>query len=108
MPTSGSGVAGGLTTTARRDGTEWVLDGQKKWIGNATFADYVIIRARSLEDGQVKGFVVERGTPGFETSKENHVGRFVADSEAIYSYEGTREINTLIVGRAITGLGAFV
>jgi len=39
---------------------------------------------------------------------EHHVGRFVADSEAIYSYEGTREINTLIVGRAITGLGAFV
>jgi glutaryl-CoA dehydrogenase len=254
-PDVGSGAAGGLTTTARRDGDEWVLDGQKKWIGNATFADYVIIWARSLEDGQVKGFVVEQGTPGFETSKqqdkialrvvqnahitlagvrvpeenrlqeansfadtaavlrltragvawqatgcargayehalayagqrqqfgrpiagfqlvqdllvkmlanvtasaclcaqlsalqqeglaqdhhsalakafctvrmreatgwarellggngillENHVGRFVADSEAIYSYEGTREINTLIVGRAITGHGAFV
>jgi len=254
-PDVGSGAAGGLTTTARRDGGEWVLDGQKKWIGNATFADYVIIWARSLEDGQVKGFVVEQGTPGFETSKmkdkialrvvqnahitldgvrvpeenrlqradsfadtaavlrltragvawqatgcgrgayehalayarqrqqfgrpigsfqlvqdllvkmlanvtssaclcarlsalqqaglaedhhsalakafctvrmretvgwarellggngillENHVGRFVADSEAIYSYEGTREINTLIVGRAITGLSAFV
>jgi glutaryl-CoA dehydrogenase len=254
-PDVGSGAAGGLTTTARRDGAEWVLDGQKKWIGNATFADYTIIWARSLEDGQVKGFVVEKGTPGFETSKmhdkialrvvqnahitldgvrvpessrlqradsfrdtaavlrltragvawqatgcargayehalayagqrqqfgrpiagfqlvqdllvrmlanitssaclcarlsalqqeglaedhhsalakafctvrmretvgwarellggngillENHVGRFVADSEAIYSYEGTREINTLIVGRAITGLSAFV
>jgi len=254
-PDVGSGVAGGLTTTARRDGDEWVLDGQKKWIGNATFADYVIIWARSTEDGQVKGFVVEKGTPGFETSKmhdkialrvvqnahitmdgvrvpevnrlqradsfrdtaavlrltragvawqatgcargayehalayagqreqfgrpiggfqlvqdllvkmlgnvtasaclcarlsalqqeglaedhhsalakafctvrmretvgwarellggngillENHVGRFVADSEAIYSYEGTREINTLIVGRAITGVSAFV
>src|SRR5205814_1338238 len=39
---------------------------------------------------------------------ETHVGRFVADSEAIYSYEGTREINTLSGGRAITGLGAFV
>ena len=39
---------------------------------------------------------------------ENKVGRFVADAEAIYSYEGTREINTLIVGRAITGLSAFV
>jgi Acyl-CoA dehydrogenase, C-terminal domain/Acyl-CoA dehydrogenase, N-terminal domain len=39
---------------------------------------------------------------------ENHVGRFVADSEAICSYEGTREMNTLIVGRAITGVGAFV
>ena len=38
---------------------------------------------------------------------ENHVGRFVADSEAIYSYEGTREINTLIVGRAATGASAF-
>ena len=39
---------------------------------------------------------------------EHHVGRFVADAEAIYSYEGTREINTLIVGRAITGESAFV
>ena len=39
---------------------------------------------------------------------ENQVGRFVADAEAIYSYEGTREINTLLVGRAITGLSAFV
>ena len=254
-PEVGSGAAGGLTTTARRDGDEWVLDGQKKWIGNATFADYVVIWARSLEDGQVKGFVVEKGTPGFAPSKmrdkialrvvqnayitldgvrvpeenrlqnantfrdtaavlrmtragvawmatgcgrgayehalayarqrqqfgkpiagfqlvqdllvrmlanvtssaclcarlaalqqaglaedhhsalakafctvrmreatgwarellggngillENHVGRFVADSEAIYSYEGTREINTLIVGRAITGTSAFV
>ncbi len=254
-PDVGSGVAGGLTTTARRDGAEWVLDGQKKWIGNATFADYVVIWARDVHDGQVKGFVVEQGTPGFsamkmrdkialrvvqnahitldgvrvpetnrlqkadsfrETAKvlrltragvawqavgcargayehalayakereqfgkpiagfqlvqdllvrmlanitasaclcarlaqlqaagtaadehsalakafctvrmreavgyarellggngillENQVGRFVADAEAIYSYEGTREINTLVVGRAITGVSAFV
>jgi glutaryl-CoA dehydrogenase len=254
-PDVGSGVAGGLTTTARRDGAEWVLSGQKKWIGNATFADYIIIWARDLEDGQVKGFVVEKGTPGLSTTKmkdkialrvvqnahitlddvrvpeanrlqhadsfrqtakvlrltragvawqavgcargayehalayakqreqfgkpiagfqlvqdllvrmlsnitasaclcarlaqlqaagtardehsamakafctvrmretvgyarellggngillENQVGRFVADAEAIYSYEGTREINTLVVGRAITGLSAFV
>jgi glutaryl-CoA dehydrogenase len=254
-PDVGSGVAGGLTTTARRDGTGWILDGQKKWIGNATFADYIVIWARDVEDGQVKGFVVEKETPGFtavkmqdkialrvvqnaritldgvrvpeanrlqkatsfrETAKvlrltragvawqavgcargayehalayakerqqfgkpiggfqlvqdllvkmlanitasaclcarlaqlqaagtaadehsalakafctvrmretvgyarellggngillENQVGRFVADAEAIYSYEGTREINTLVVGRAITGLSAFV
>jgi glutaryl-CoA dehydrogenase len=39
---------------------------------------------------------------------DHNVGRFVADAEAIYSYEGTREINTLVVGRAITGLSAFV
>jgi glutaryl-CoA dehydrogenase len=254
-PDVGSGASGGLTTTARRDGDQWVLNGEKKWIGNATFADYVVIWARSTEDGQVKGFVVEKGTPGFSTAKmrdkialrvvqnayinmddvrvpeanrlqgansfrdtaavlrltragvawmatgcargayehalayarerqqfgkpiagfqlvqdllvrmlsnvtssaclclrlsqlqqagqaedhhsalakafctvrmretvgyarellggngillENHVGRFVADAEAIYSYEGTREMNTLIVGRAITGIGAFV
>ena len=37
-----------------------------------------------------------------------NIGRFVADSEAIYSFEGTREINTLVVGRAVTGLSAFV
>ena len=254
-PDVGSGVAGGLTTTARRDGDEWVIDGQKKWIGNATFADYIIIWARDQGDGQVKGFVVEKGTPGVSTAKikdkialrvvqnayitldgvrvpessrlqratsfrqtaavlrltragvawqavgcamgayehalayakereqfgrpiggfqlvqdllvrmlanitasacmcarlaqlqaageaadehsalakafctvrmresvgyarellggngillEHQVGRFVADAEAIYSYEGTREINTLVVGRAITGLSAFV
>jgi glutaryl-CoA dehydrogenase len=39
---------------------------------------------------------------------DHQIGRFVADSEAIYSYEGTREMNTLIVGKAITGFGAFV
>ena len=39
---------------------------------------------------------------------DEHVGRFVADAEAIYSYEGTREMNTLIVGKSITGLSAFV
>ena len=253
-PDVGSGVAGGLTTTCRRDGDEWVIDGQKKWIGNATFADYIIIWARDADDGQVKGFVVEKGTAGLSTAKmkdkialrvvqnayitldgvrvpessrlqratsfrqtaavlrltragvawqavgcamgayehalayskereqfgrpiggfqlvqdllvrmlgnitasaclctrlaqrqaageaadehsalakafctvrmretvgyarellggngillEHQVGRFVADAEAIYSYEGTREINTLVVGRAITGLSAF-
>jgi glutaryl-CoA dehydrogenase len=261
-PDVGSGVAGGLTTTARRvkgdgeaGGDAWVLNGQKKWIGNATFADYIIIWARDVGDGKVKGFVVQKGTPGLSTTKmkdkialrvvqnahitldevrvpesdrlqeahsfkdtakvlritragvawqavgcargayelalayagqreqfgkpisgfqlvqdllvrmlcnvtasaclcarlaqmqadgaardehsalakafctvrmretvgyarellggngillENQVGRFVADAEAIYSYEGTREINTLVVGRAITGLSAFV
>ncbi len=254
-PEVGSGVAGGLTTTAQRDGDVWVLNGEKKWIGNATFADYVIVWARDVADNQVKGFVVEAGTEGFTPVKMRHkialrvvqnaqitldnvrvhessrlqaadsfrdtakvlrltragvawqatgcargayehalayatkrhqfgrpiagfqlvqdllvrmlanvtasaclcvrlaqlqdqgeaadhhsalakafctvrmretvgyarellggngilleyqVGRFVADAEAIYSYEGTREINTLIVGRAITGIGAFV
>ncbi len=254
-PEVGSGASGGLTTTARREGDTWILSGQKKWIGNATFSDVTVIWARDVADKQVKGFLVEKGTPGFkpekmkdkialrvvqnalitledcrvpETSRlqnansfrdtaavlrmtragvaweavgcaqgayelaltyaqereqfgrpigrfqlvqdllvrmlgnitasqclvmrlsqmqdagimndehaslakafctvrmretvgyarellagngillDHHVGRFVADAEAIYSYEGTREMNTLIVGRAITGFSAFV
>jgi glutaryl-CoA dehydrogenase len=254
-PEVGSGTSGGLTTTARREGDSWILNGQKKWIGNATFSDVTVIWARDVADNQVKGFLVEKGTPGFkpeklkdkialrvvqnalitleecrvpETSRlqnansfrdtaavlrmtragvaweavgcargayelalkyaqerqqfgrpigrfqlvqdllvrmlgnitasqclvtrlsqmqdagimkdehaslakafctvkmresvgyarellagngillDHQVGRFVADAEAIYSYEGTREMNTLIVGKAITGFSAFV
>src|SRR5438270_2734859 len=68
-PEVGSGTSRGLTTTARRDGGTWVLNGQKKWIGNATFADVNIIWARDVDDDQVKGFVVEKGTAGFKTEK---------------------------------------
>lgn len=254
-PEVGSGVAGGLTTTAKRQGNKWLLNGQKKWIGNATFSDITIIWARDVDDNQVKGFLVRKGSKGFAVEKmqdkmalrivqnglitltncevdeedrlqnansfkdtakvlkmtragvawqavgcargayesalnytrtrkqfgkpiasyqliQNHlvemlsnltamqtlcfrlsqlqdqglltdehaslakvfcsmrtrdvvsrarevmggngilleydVARFVADAEAIYSYEGTKEINTLIVGRAITGFSAFV
>jgi len=254
-PEVGSAAAGGLTTTCKRVGDKWIINGQKKWIGNATFADVTIIWARDLGDGEVKGFLVRKGTPGFTVEKmmdkmalrivqnglitlsncevdevdrlqqansfkdtakvlqmtragvawqavgcargayeealrytqtrkqfgkpiasfqliQNHlvemlsnltamqtlcfrlsqlqdqglltdehaslakvfcslrtrdvvskarevmggngilleynVARFVADAEAIYSYEGTKEINTLIVGRAITGFSAFV
>lgn len=68
-PEVGSGAAGGLTTTARRQGDQWVLNGQKKWIGNATFADVTIIWARDLDDGQVKGFLVKKDTPGMDAEK---------------------------------------
>ena len=254
-PDVGSATSGGMKTTCRRDGDGWVLNGQKKWIGNAPFADLNVIWAREETSGQVKGFVVTRDNPGFSVEKihnkmalrvvqnglitladcrvpeadrlqnansfkdtakvlrmtragvagfavgcgmgayehalryaqtrtqfgrpiggfqlvqdllvrmlgnvtatqmmllrlgqlqdegamldehaslakayctvkcretvgyarellggngillDNHIGRFVADAEAIYSYEGTREMNTLIVGKAITGLSAFV
>ena len=65
----GSDVAGGMTTSARREGDEWVLNGAKRWIGNGTFADLVVVWARDEADGQVKGFVVQKGTPGFEATK---------------------------------------
>ena len=254
-PLVGSATSGGMMTTCRREGDAWVLNGEKKWIGNATFADINVIWARDEASGQVKGFVVGKDNPGFSVKKieskmalrvvqngwitlkdcrvpeadrlqkadsfkdtakvlrmtragvawfavgcgrgayehalrystqrsqfgrpiggfqlvqdllvrmlgnvtatecmmlrlgqlqsqglmtdehaslakayctvkcretvgyarellggngillDNHIGRFVADAEAIYSYEGTREMNTLIVGKAITGLSAFV
>jgi glutaryl-CoA dehydrogenase len=254
-PLVGSATSGGMTTSCRREGDTWILNGQKKWIGNSTFSDINVIWARDEASGQVKGFVVDKGNPGFSVEKirtkmalrvvqnglitlkdcqvpetdrlqnansfkdcakvlrmtrtgvawfavgcamgayehalryarertqfgkpiagfqlvqdllvrmlgnvtacqammlrlaqlqdqglmedehaslakayttvkcretvgyarellggngillENHVGRFVADAEAIYSYEGTREMNTLIVGKAITGLSAFI
>jgi glutaryl-CoA dehydrogenase len=68
-PLGGSDVAGGMRTVARRDGDSWILDGAKKWIGNATFADYVVVWARDVDDNHVKGFVVEKGTPGFVPEK---------------------------------------
>jgi glutaryl-CoA dehydrogenase len=254
-PQGGSDVAGGLRTVARRDGDGWVLDGAKRWIGNGTFADVLIVWAKDAETDKVLGFVVEKGNPGMTATAIEHkialrsvqnaditftdcrvpdadrlenarsfkdtaeilrrtrsgvawssvgvmlaayeiarryaldreqfgrpiggfqlvqdllvrmlgnttaclgmvtrlaqlqdagvfkdedsalakayvtsrmretvgwarellagngivldydIGRFVADAEALYSYEGTREINTLVVGRAITGISAFV
>ncbi len=69
-PLVGSGTGGGLTTTARRDGDSWILNGEKKWIGNATWSDVAIIWARDLDDNQVKGFIVEnKTTPGFSVEK---------------------------------------
>ncbi len=72
-PEGGSDVAAGLRTTARREGDEWVLNGRKRWIGNATFADLVVIWARD-EENNVLGFVIEKDTPGFEATKiENKI-----------------------------------
>jgi len=65
----GSDVAGHMATTARREGDEWVLNGNKRWIGNGTFADLVVVWARDETDDKVKGFVIEKGTPGFAAEK---------------------------------------
>jgi glutaryl-CoA dehydrogenase len=55
-----------LETSVRREGDEYVINGEKRWIGNATFADVTIIWARD-EEGNVGGYLVEKGTPGFST-----------------------------------------
>ena len=68
-PDHGSDIAGGLATTARRDGDHWVLNGKKRWIGNGTFADLVVVWARDVESEEILGFVMEKGTPGFTATK---------------------------------------
>ena len=69
-PLVGSGSGGGLMTTAKREGDTWLLNGQKKWIGNAPWCDVSIIWARDVADDQVKGFIVEnKTTPGFSVKK---------------------------------------
>jgi len=68
-PDHGSDVSRGLETTARREGDTWVLNGAKKWAGNATFADVTVVWARDVADGHVKGFLVERERPGFHVEQ---------------------------------------
>jgi len=63
---------GGMRTTARRDGDSWVLNGAKQWITNGSLADVAVVWAKT-EDG-VRGFLVEKGTPGF-TAHDQH-GKF--------------------------------
>jgi alkylation response protein AidB-like acyl-CoA dehydrogenase len=74
-PLVGSGASGGLTTTAKREGNTWILNGEKRWIGNAPWCDVSIIWARDVADNQVKGFIVEnKTTPGFSVDKiENKI-----------------------------------
>jgi glutaryl-CoA dehydrogenase len=57
-----------LETRAQRRGDEYVLNGAKRWIGNGTVADVAVVWARDTEDGQVKGFLVERGAAGYEAT----------------------------------------
>jgi glutaryl-CoA dehydrogenase len=64
-PGFGSNPAG-MQTRARKDGDHWILNGEKTWITNGTLADVAIVWARA-EDG-IRGFLVEKGTPGFTTS----------------------------------------
>ena len=66
-PTNGSDASNLVTTATKVDGG-YLVSGQKRWIGNATFADYIIIWARNLQDGnRVQGFLVERGSKGLRT-----------------------------------------
>jgi len=84
-PLVGSGASGGLTTTAKREGDTWIINGQKRWIGNSPWCDVSIIWARDLADNQVRGFIVEnKTTPGFTVEKmENKIALKVVQNGQI-------------------------
>ncbi len=79
-----------LETSARRDGESWVLDGSKRWIGNGTIADVIVVWARDTEDEKVKGFLVEKGTPGFQARVMDGKGALRAVWQADIELEGVR------------------
>src|SRR3954469_12021288 len=79
-----------LETRARREGDTWVLDGAKRWIGNGSIADVAVVFARSDEDAQVKGFLVETATPGFQARTLNGKGASRAIWQAEITLDGVR------------------
>ena len=85
-PEAGSDPAG-LRTTARRDGDGWVLNGAKRWIGNGTFCDHMVVWARDTETNKVLGFVVHRDNPGMATTKiENKIAlRSVQNADVTFT-----------------------
>lgn len=68
-PDHGSDVAGGMETTAVRDGDTWILNGSKRWIGNGTFCDYMLLWAREPATGKVRGFLLDASLPGVHRTR---------------------------------------
>lgn len=67
--------ASGLGTTATKVAGGWILEGQKRWIGNSTFADVLVIFARNTVTHQINGFLVKKDAPGLQATKiENKIG----------------------------------
>ncbi|KAJ9509971.1 acyl-CoA dehydrogenase/oxidase [Haematococcus lacustris] len=108
-PSNGSD-ASALTCTATKVPGGWMLDGHKRWIGNGTFADVVVVWARSSESGQVNAFIVRKGAAGFKPTKiENKIALrcvqnadmtfercFVPDSARLPGVESFKDTNKVL------------
>ncbi|MBP2267707.1 glutaryl-CoA dehydrogenase [Pseudarthrobacter sp. PvP004] len=98
-PDHGSDIAGGLSTTARRDGGEWVINGAKRWIGAGTIADFALVWARDLADGHIKGFIVETDRPGYSATKiSNKIGLRIMQNADIVLDEVRVPLENLLPG----------
>lgn len=108
-PSNGSD-ASALQSTATRVPGGWRLNGRKRWIGNATFADVVVVWARSSETGEVNAFIVRKGAPGFSARKiENKIALrcvqnadielrdvFVPDSDRLPGVNSFKDTNKVL------------
>ncbi|XP_074264577.1 acyl-coenzyme A oxidase 4, peroxisomal-like [Silene latifolia] len=83
-PDNGSD-ASGLNTTATKVGGGWLIEGQKRWIGNSTFADVLVIFARNTTTNQINGFIVKKDAPGLTSTKiANKIGlRMVQNGDIV-------------------------
>ncbi|WP_309076336.1 acyl-CoA dehydrogenase family protein [Paenarthrobacter sp.] len=98
-PDHGSDIAGGLSTTARRDGGEWVINGAKRWIGAGTIADFALVWARDEADGHIKGFIVETDRPGYSAAKiSNKIGLRIMQNADIVLDEVRIPLENLLPG----------
>lgn len=67
--------ASSLKTIATKVDGGWVIEGQKRWIGNSTFADVLVIFARNTSTNEINGFIIKKGAPGLQATKiENKIG----------------------------------
>ena len=108
-PLVGSGTSGGLMTTAKKEGDTWVLNGQKKWIGNSPWCDISIIWARDVADNHVKGFIVEnKTTPGFSVEKIQNKFALKVVQNGLITLKDVRlpEENHLQAGKVVPRYGA--
>ncbi len=82
---------GGMRTRARKDGDHWVLDGSKMWITNGSVADVAVVWAKTGDDADsIRGFLVEKGTPGYSTSDIKGKFSLRASTTSELVFEGCR------------------
>lgn len=83
---------GGMRTTARRDGSDWILNGSKMWITNASVADVAIVWAREQggEHNKIVGFAVPTSTPGFNATEMTHKMSLRASVTSAFSLDDVR------------------
>jgi len=109
-PETGSDLAG-MATTARKDGDEWVIDGEKYWIGNGVEADWVTVYAKTGSDpnnryGNYSLFVVPTDTPGYDAEHIPEKMAFRASKQAHITFEDCRVPEDHLIG--VEGAGFYM